>query len=100
MTQEHRRAAVRPSFLNEKAPRGALVVGMTGFEPAAPWSQTRRSTKLSHIPQGIKKVVGMTGLEPAASWSLTRRSTKLSYIPTQPLKGKRYYTIRHIGCQL
>ena len=26
------------------------MVGMTGFEPAASWSQTRRSTKLSHIP--------------------------------------------------
>ena len=27
------------------------VVGMTGFEPAASWSQTKRSTKLSHIPK-------------------------------------------------
>ena len=26
------------------------MVGMTGFEPAASWSQTKRSTKLSHIP--------------------------------------------------
>jgi hypothetical protein len=26
------------------------MVGMTGFEPAASWSRTRRSTKLSHIP--------------------------------------------------
>src|SRR5690606_17721960 len=26
------------------------MVGMTGFEPATPWSQTRCSTKLSHIP--------------------------------------------------
>ena len=26
------------------------MVGMTGFEPATPWSQTKCSTKLSHIP--------------------------------------------------
>ena len=24
---------------------------MTGFEPATPWSQTKCSTKLSHIPK-------------------------------------------------
>ena len=30
--------------------RRGHVVGMTGFEPAASWSQTKRSTKLSHIP--------------------------------------------------
>ncbi len=26
------------------------VVGVTGFEPATSWSQTRRSTKLSYTP--------------------------------------------------
>lgn len=26
------------------------VVGKTGFEPATSWSQTKRSTKLSHFP--------------------------------------------------
>jgi hypothetical protein len=26
------------------------MVGMTGFEPATSWSRTKRSTKLSHIP--------------------------------------------------
>ena len=26
------------------------AVGVTGFEPAASWSQTKRSTKLSHTP--------------------------------------------------
>ena len=31
------------------------LVGMTGFEPAASWSQTRRSTKLSHIPILFRK---------------------------------------------
>ena len=26
------------------------MVGVTGFEPAASWSRTKRSTKLSHTP--------------------------------------------------
>lgn len=29
---------------------GQNMVGMTGFEPAASWSQTKHSTKLSYIP--------------------------------------------------
>ena len=29
---------------------GNEVVGVTGFEPATSWSQTRRSTKLSYTP--------------------------------------------------
>ncbi len=28
-------------------------IGMTGFEPATSWSQTKRSTKLSYIPAGF-----------------------------------------------
>ena len=27
------------------------MVGTTGFEPAASWSQTRRDTKLRHVPK-------------------------------------------------
>ena len=27
------------------------MVGVTGFEPATSWSQTRRSTKLSYTPK-------------------------------------------------
>ncbi len=30
------------------------VVGTTGFEPATSWSQTRRSTKLSYVPNDPK----------------------------------------------
>ena len=37
--------------------RKKKMVGMTGFEPATPWSQTRCSTKLSHIPTLIKLMV-------------------------------------------
>ncbi len=36
------------------SPGGACseeVVGVTGFEPATSWSQTRRSTKLSYTPR-------------------------------------------------
>ncbi len=29
------------------------VVGMTGFEPATPWSQTRYSTGLNYIPNAF-----------------------------------------------
>src|SRR4030065_31576 len=32
------------------------MVGMTGFEPATPWSRTRCSTRLSHIPTEIGMV--------------------------------------------
>ena len=36
-----------------------FMVGMTGFEPATPWSRTRCSTRLSHIP--TEKVMVPTG---------------------------------------
>ena len=29
---------------------GFLLIGVEGFEPPAPWSQTTYSTKLSHTP--------------------------------------------------
>ena len=31
--------------------RKSIMVGVTGFEPATSWSQTRRSTKLSYTPK-------------------------------------------------
>ena len=33
---------------------GSPLVGMTGLEPAASWSQTKHSTKLSYIPIYVK----------------------------------------------
>ena len=38
---------------HETYPGGSCctVVGVTGFEPATSWSQTRRSTKLSYTPR-------------------------------------------------
>ena len=43
-----------PGRSNEETPHccGASVVGVTGFEPAASWSRTKRSTKLSYTPKG------------------------------------------------
>ena len=37
--------------------KGFILVGMTGFEPAAFASRTQRSTKLSHIPASAIKFV-------------------------------------------
>ena len=51
------------------------MVGKTGFEPATPWSQTKCSTKLSHIPIVVRPV----GIEPATFWSVAKRSIQLSY---------------------
>ena len=35
------------------------MVGKTGFEPAAPWSQTRCSTKLSYFPLYMARPKGL-----------------------------------------
>ena len=35
--------------------RGYMSIGATGFEPAAFWSQTRRSTKLSYAPESATR---------------------------------------------
>ena len=42
--------------------RFAYLVGMAGFEPATPWSQTRCATGLRYMPD--KTVVSPTGVEP------------------------------------
>ncbi len=33
-----------------------VVVGAAGFEPAAPWSQTKCATKLRHAPTGSMRL--------------------------------------------
>lgn len=33
------------------------LVGMTGLEPAASWSQTKHSTKLSYIPKNSNNIL-------------------------------------------
>ena len=68
------------------------MVGMTGFEPAASWSQTKRSTKLSHIPI---LMVGVKGIEPLASALSAPRSNLLSYTPIlAPQEGLEPPTLR------
>ena len=51
------------------------VVGIEGFEPPTPWSQTKRSTKLSHIP---KSSLRRTSYWNAFTTDLTRRRS--SYV--------------------
>ncbi len=75
-----------------------INVGVTGFEPATPWSQTRCATNCAtpritvkltlkwkslytQAPSPSKEVpysafvVGVTGFEPATPWSQTRCAT-------------------------
>ena len=68
-------------------------IGVTGFEPATSWSQTRRSTKLSYTPLNYVDAYHAQGRCACANFSqqpppLERatcrrgdRSTKLSYTP-------------------
>jgi hypothetical protein len=74
------------------------MVGMTGFEPATSWSQTKRDTKLRYIPisdgeiphlwvdQTIRSarlinLVGPVGLEPTYLSVMSRTLYQLSYAP-------------------
>ena len=45
MQKKHERKTKKAVLLN-----GFLLIGVEGFEPPAPWSQTTYSTKLSHTP--------------------------------------------------
>ena len=55
------------------SPFGALLVGVTGFEPATLCSQSRCATKLRYTPKG--KLAGAVGLEPTARGFGDRCST-------------------------
>ena len=56
-----------------------FLVGVTGFEPAASWSRTKRSTELSHTPIYFAcSVVGFANEESAA---LRLRSSRSSISP-------------------
>src|SRR5207248_8133419 len=48
--REQKRAEADGASRGAFAARGFPEIGATGFEPAAFWSQTRRSTKLSYAP--------------------------------------------------
>ena len=73
------------------------IVGVTGFEPATPWSQTRCATNcatprerfffnIARLSLALHNnttrqlychfiIVGVTGFEPATPWSQTRCAT-------------------------
>ena len=50
----------------------ALKVGKTGFEPAAPWSQTRCATGLRYFPMAVR-----AGFEPAIRFKGVCQFSKL-----------------------
>ncbi len=47
---QKRKLPITRELPNASAGAGSALVGMTGLEPAASWSQTKHSTKLSYIP--------------------------------------------------
>ena len=49
---------MRSTNKKRKQSAAAPLVGMTGLEPAASWSQTKHSTKLSYIPIYVKSNSG------------------------------------------
>ena len=67
-------------------------VGMTGFEPATSWSQTRRSSKLSYIPQpaepglSVHHVCGTRGVSSRCCTS--RRARDLNPNDGSPRLGR------------
>ena len=48
--QKHKKALKIKAFLFSSSFVLQNMVGVTGFEPAASWSRTKRSTMLSHTP--------------------------------------------------
>ena len=61
-------------------PKGILV-GVTGFEPAASWSRTKRSTELSHTP--LSYPIQLFSAPPKESTALRLRSPR-SPISSRP----------------
>ena len=53
-----------------------FLVGVTGFEPAASWSRTKRSTELSHTP--LSYPIQLFSAPPKESTALRLRSPRFS----------------------
>src|SRR5690606_3409549 len=75
---ENKKAGSREPAL--RAPQGAGLVGVTGFEPATSRSRTVRSTKLSHTP---------TGRLGGCEHQYTTRGARCQRIPHLSAKGER-----------
>ena len=56
-----------------------FLVGVTGFEPAASWSRTKRSTELSHTP--LSYPIQLFSAPPKESTALRLRSPRFSISP-------------------
>src|SRR5476651_1469400 len=69
------------------------VVGVTGFEPATSWSQTRRSTKLSYTPP---RVMLITSIHRAHAENCKRPVAAATALPTKlhPARCARLTTSR------
>ena len=61
-----------------------LLVGKTRFERATWWSQTTRSTKLSHFPINVFYIGCVAPFNPCFAWSCTLGSTNC--LPSYPLR--------------
>src|SRR6516162_4201863 len=63
--------------------RKSLSVGKTGFEPAAPWSQTRCATGLRHFPYSQKNQRRGRDSNPRYKFKLVQRFSKPALSATQ-----------------
>src|SRR5699024_4310351 len=80
-----------------KAPN--LMVGKTGFEPAAPWSQTKCSTKLSYFPYFDKNGAPERSRTPnllIRIQTLYPIELRALLVPRAGLEPARRYTLRRI----
>src|SRR5690625_540538 len=75
------------------------MVGKTGFEPAAPWSQTKCSTKLSYFPYFDKNGAPERSRTPnllIRSQTLYPIELRALMVPRAGLEPARRYTLRRI----
>ena len=91
---QHLYYCIKKRLSQEYSCESLFFVGVTGFEPATPWSQTRCATNCATpritVPHFFRlqaaappdphallsfSVVGVTGFEPATPWSQTRCAT-------------------------
>ena len=71
-----------------------LVVGVTGFEPAASWSRTKRSTKLSHTP--IATLYNATGNANTAAFipNISIIAQGFRFVNLYRKKSSRFFAVK------